>query len=105
MSIELTKSTEELHKAFYALNTREDIANLLEVSDSKLRYYLYFQDNSKRYSVFRIPKKSGGERVISAPISSIKIIQRKLNQVLQSVYEPKPSVHGFVQGGSVKSIV
>ncbi len=102
-SLELTLSPEELRAAFYALETREDIAALLDIDDLRLRYHLYIADKSQRYTVFTIPKKSGGEREISAPISAIKIIQRKLNQVLQSVYQPKPSVHGFVHQRSIRT--
>jgi RNA-directed DNA polymerase len=103
MSLKLTSSPEELRAAFYALETREDIAALLDIDDLQLRYHLYISDKSRRYTVFAIPKKSGGEREISAPISALKIIQRKLNQVLQSVYQPKPSAHGFVHERSIRT--
>jgi RNA-directed DNA polymerase len=54
-----------------------------------------------RYEQFYIRKKTGGLRVISAPISAIKLIQRKLSQVLYSVYTPKAPVHGFVPSRSI----
>ena len=50
---------------------------------------------------FQIPKRSGGFRTIHAPTTSIKIIQRKLNQVLKCVYQPKLSTHGFVDEKSI----
>src|SRR5207302_1692057 len=40
---------------------------------------------------------------ISAPTSSIKIIQKRLNQVLQAVYKPKAPVHGFARDRGIVS--
>ncbi|MEH2260493.1 reverse transcriptase domain-containing protein [Nostoc sp.] len=78
-----------------------DIADLLEVSYPRLVYHIYLVETDKRYKTFEIPKKSGGIRQISTPITALKIIQTKLNQVLQTVYEIKPSVHGFVMGKNI----
>ncbi|MBX9253708.1 RNA-directed DNA polymerase [Desmonostoc muscorum CCALA 125] len=78
-----------------------DIADLLEVSYSRLVYHIYLVEPDKRYKTFEISKKSGGIRQISTPITALKIIQKKLNQVLQTVYEIKPSVHGFVTGKNI----
>lgn len=103
MSLELTASKDELREAFFALQSRQDVANLLEVSDKQLVYHLYIEFPRKKYTTFAIPKKSGGSREILAPDSALKIIQQKLNQVLQAAYEPKPSVHGFVEGRSIVS--
>ena len=41
MSLELTSSPDELRTDFYALETREDIAALLDIDDLRLRYHLY----------------------------------------------------------------
>ncbi|MEA3408593.1 MAG: reverse transcriptase domain-containing protein [Chloroflexota bacterium] len=101
MSLSLTTSDDALVEGFFSLQTREDIAELLDVSNSKLVYHLYTVPHPERYAVFEIPKRSGGHREISAPATALKIIQRKLNQVLQQVYEPKASVHGFVAERSI----
>ena len=42
-------------------------------------------------------------RRIDAPTTNVKILQQKLNQILQYSFGSKPSVHGFVVGKSVKS--
>ncbi|MDJ0597653.1 MAG: reverse transcriptase domain-containing protein [Crocosphaera sp.] len=86
---------EELKRQFEQLKTRQDVAKLLQVSDYQLRYHLYIYPRDKAYTTFKIPKKSGGHRLITTPQTSLKIIQHKLNQVLSSVYKVKPSVHGF----------
>ena len=97
----LKKSPEELRRNFFDLNTPRDIARLLAVSYGRLVYHIYVISEPDRYQTFEIPKKSGGVRQISTPKTALKIIQWKLNQVLQAVYEPKPSVHGFVPNKTI----
>jgi RNA-directed DNA polymerase len=96
-SLKLTLPDAELCAKFLALQTRQDIANLLEISDHQLCYHLYISSPQDRYKKFEIPKRSGGTRQITAPSSSLKIIQRKLNQILQALYRPKSCTHGFVR--------
>ena len=103
MNLLLSSPPNELRKQFFALNTREDIANLLNITDYHLRYHLYVPNKKPAYQKFLISKKNGGTREISVPVSALKIIQQKLNQVLQSVYAPKPSVHGFTPQRSIVS--
>lgn len=57
--------------------------------------------NSKRYHDFFIPKKSGGQRRISAPVNGLKSIQTYLNIIFQSIYEPSQWAMGFVPNRSV----
>jgi RNA-directed DNA polymerase len=101
MSVELTGSPDELRQRFFELRTFDDLASLLEVQKSQLYYYAFIAPPEKHYKIFIVPKKNGGIRVIAAPASPLKIIQAKLNQVLQQVYLPKASVHGFVLGRSI----
>jgi RNA-directed DNA polymerase len=42
-------------------------------------------------------------RTISSPANALKIIQRKLNQVLHAVYKKRSPVHGFVRDRSIKT--
>src|SRR5215211_3455710 len=58
---------------------------------------------SKYYSDFRIAKRSGGSRVISAPTPALKRIQEWLHENVTSVVEVHPSCHGFVRGRSIVS--
>jgi len=102
MSLTLTASNDQLKRRFFALRTPEDVADLLEIDYSQLKYHLYIIKRFKTtYTTFPISKKSGSYREISAPATALKIIQRKLNQVLQQVYQPKPSVHGFTLERSI----
>ncbi|MBD2016675.1 RNA-directed DNA polymerase [Microcoleus sp. FACHB-53] len=77
------------------MKTPRDVAQLLEIPYQRLVYHLYQVPLEERYLTFELKKKSGGVRIVSAPASALKLIQKKLNQVLQCAYQPKPSVHGF----------
>jgi RNA-directed DNA polymerase len=101
MEINLTKTAEETRVAFLALKEPKDIADLLEIPNKTLIYLLYRVPESQRYISFEIPKKGGGKRTINAPNTSIKIIQHKLKSVLYQVYNPKPSVQGFMPKRSI----
>jgi RNA-directed DNA polymerase len=101
MSINLSLPVDEIREHFRNLRKREDIAELLEISDYQLRHHLYIFPIEKAYKEFKIPKRSKGYRLIHAPRTSLKIIQRKLNQVLNCIYQPKPSTYGFTIGKSI----
>lgn len=103
MSTSLSGTPEELHDRFFNLNTARDVADLLEVQYAKLVWHIYQSPRSLRYQTFLLPKKRGGFRQIMVPITPLKLIQRKLNQVLQSVYPAKDYVHGFVRGSDIVS--
>ncbi|MDR3553811.1 MAG: reverse transcriptase domain-containing protein [Syntrophobacteraceae bacterium] len=103
MDLKLRSPSETLRDRFLSLRRTEDIADLLEVKYSDFLYWTYRTHESRRYSSFKIPKKSGAPRRIDAPTKNIKILQQKLNIVLQKVYRPKNSVHGFIATKSVKT--
>lgn len=95
MNISLTASPEELRTKFYRLTSRKDIADLLEIEEKRLNFHLHIAHPLHKYKTFSIAKRSGSRRQIDAPVSALKIIQRKLHQVLSAVYKPKDCVHGF----------
>ena len=57
MKHNLKAKPEILIKKFKALSNREDVANLLEIPDKTLRYYLYYLKDSDKYHTFTISKK------------------------------------------------
>ena len=103
MGLTITRSPTDSRDMFFALRDPRDVADLLEVSFKNLNYWIYGTNADKRYSTFFIAKKTGGQRQIDAPNKNIKILQEKLNSILQSVYRRRPSVHGFAVGRSVKT--
>ncbi len=65
-----------------------------------------FQSKTVRedsYVEFDIPKKAGGVRHISAPITKLKHIQQALNLLLQGICSVSPVAMGFVPGRSIRT--
>jgi S1-C subfamily serine protease len=55
------------------------------------------------YHNFDIKKRSGKSRVINAPDYRLKMLQRKIADLLTPLYRRRNPVHGFVIGRSVKT--
>ena len=92
---------EEIKELFPKLQTRHDVARILEIKESSLRYFLFKRRPENMYCTFRIKKRNGSDRVISAPQKELKAIQRKLAYVLSCVYTPKVCAYGFVMGKNI----
>lgn len=93
--------------ALQSASTIHDIAILLDFKPSALAYLLYKKED--KYSKFSIPKKSSGVRLISAPKESLKLVQRRLSNILQNCLEEinvfnnwhDDAVHGFKRNRSI----
>lgn len=97
----LSTPPSEQRQAFLSLKTPREVARLLNYRYSALVYHLYKTPDTKKYTVFEIPKKLGGMRTVTAPNPALKYIQRRLALILQNVYETKPVVYGFVNGRNI----
>jgi RNA-directed DNA polymerase len=60
-----------------------DVAKLLGFKPKAVSYILYKQTAATKYKTFQIPKRNGGQRTIKAPIDALKLLQRKLSDLLQ----------------------
>ncbi|WP_068324076.1 retron Ec67 family RNA-directed DNA polymerase/endonuclease [Polynucleobacter yangtzensis] len=89
--------------------TIQDVARLLNTKASALAFMLYKESPDTLYTEFSIPKKYGGFRAIAAPIPKLKLVQRKLADILQIClqeinekenYSDKVA-HGFKRGRSI----
>ena len=97
--------------------TIADVASILGFETKKLSYILYVEPDSRKYKEFDIPKRSGGLRYISAPQGGLKLLQRRLADLLQDCLEEinnntinsdnakalYQSSHGFRRGLSIFS--
>ncbi len=99
-AFELNAEDSTLVTKFRALQSRADVADLLEIKEQFLKLVLYGRKERQNYRVFQIPKGNGGVRVISAPPANLSILQKKLLRVLGLVYQPRTGVTGFVRGRS-----
>jgi retron-type reverse transcriptase len=85
------------------LRSEQELAQWLGIPLSRLRWYTHDKaaDTVWHYVKYTIPKRSGGERVILAPKTELKDLQRKvLHGILKNVASGD-SAHGFITGRSI----
>jgi RNA-directed DNA polymerase len=92
---------EKLSTSFLKVTTPRELAECLHIKYKILIYNLYVIAEEIKYKEFEIKKRNGKTRQIVAPISGIKLIQSRLNSVLQLIYPRKSCVHGFVLSGNI----
>lgn len=108
------QNIEDLRQAFAKAQTKNNFLALLNSAKKvwlgekafdfeikQLNYYTVRQDLQKKYLIFSVRKKSGGERIIHAPARGLKVLQTCLNIILQSVFEPHKAACGFVPKKSI----
>ena len=65
-----------------------EFAPLLNFKPKSLSYILYIMPNTKKcYESFTIPKKDGSERKINSPNERLKLVQRRLANLLYDCYD------------------
>lgn len=96
----LVATDEALRASFAALETRDDVASLLEITPQLLRWILYGKKERHEYIETELEKQHGGIRRICIPSRNLRILQDKLLRILTLVYRPRPCVTGFTNGRS-----
>ncbi|MCJ8280007.1 MAG: hypothetical protein MJK14_08850 [Rivularia sp. ALOHA_DT_140] len=84
-------------------NTAEEIAVAMGISIGKLRFLAFNRKTStvSHYIRFKMPKKTGGERVISAPMPNLKEAQRWILVNILDKLEIHQAAHGFYRERSI----
>ena len=67
--------------------TIHDVAAFLGFKTSALSFVLFRMSDARKYKQFDIPKRYGGTRQICAPLPELKLIQRRLSDLLQDCVE------------------
>jgi hypothetical protein len=108
------KQVSEIKSKFKAIASKDDL--LVLINDAKniiygedsypvniktINYFANPKNSLVRYNSFEISKKSGGKRIINAPVKGLKHILKPLNLILQCVHEPHYRATGFVLGKSI----
>lgn len=75
--------------------------NEFSFSMKQLSYYCNPNNLRGRYTHFSIPKKSGGQRRISAPSRGLSHILYYINVMLKAIYQPSDYAMGFAEGRNV----
>ncbi len=98
-----TRRLQQYGLPFYA--NAEELASAMGISIGQLRFLAFDRKTAKisHYKRFYIPKKTGGRRLISAPMPRLKNAQSFILQNILSKIPLYPCVHGFVQGKSIVS--
>lgn len=81
----------------------KELAETLELSISELRWLCYHREaaTTSHYIRFEIPKRSGGQRAIWAPMPKLKKVQRWiLSEILERLLV-HGAAHGFLAGRSI----
>jgi RNA-directed DNA polymerase len=83
-----------LRRAFLAVNTLNDLCELLAIDVLRLQALAL----QPRYNVFTIPKKNGKLRLIEDPHDDLQGVQSTLNDYLQAIYwhQRSPAAYGFL---------
>lgn len=97
----MEKGTDKIKDEFFSLITRQDVADLLGITERSLRYFLYAVRPDNMYTQFVIKKKNGDDRYINAPDEKLRNIQIKTANILNCVYKVKPAAHGFVMDKNI----
>lgn len=101
--------------ALKAATTLHEFASVVGFKPAWLTYVLYVRPPAENYNTFDIPKKSGGVRTICAPHGDLKLLQRRLADLLQDCIDeiskakgkhddgPQPDkiAHGFKRRRSI----
>ena len=84
-------------------NTPEQIADAMGMSVGKLRFLAFDRKIStvSHYIRFKMPKKTGGERTISAPMPSLKQAQHWILENILQKLEVHDAAHGFRRDRSI----
>lgn len=86
-------------------NTSEQIAVAMRITIGKLRFLAFNRRTStvSHYIRFKMPKKTGGERIISAPMPQLKQAQHWILASILEKLELHDAAHGFRRERSIVS--
>jgi RNA-directed DNA polymerase len=84
-------------------NTAAQVAEAIGISVGQLRFLAFSRKTAKisHYIRFKIPKKTGGERLISAPMPRLKQVQHWIFKQILEKLEPHDAAHGFRRDRSI----
>jgi RNA-directed DNA polymerase len=90
------------------ITSLSEFASLLGYQPKALSYILYIIPDDQKYIEFGIPKTNGDVRKIKAPTKKLKLLQRRLANLLNECFEEicnkekmKTLSHGFRRGRSI----
>lgn len=93
----------ELVDKFLKIQDISDLSNVLSIPVGTLIYFSNYNSPQNAYKEKEIKKKNGGTRIIYAPNKQLKLIQKRIAEILNELYTPKFITHGYTKGRSIVS--
>jgi len=94
----------EIKQKFFSNSFEIDVEqteDLKPITINRIKFYLSNLKKdcaeTKLYHICEIPKKTGGNRVIHAPASDLKVVLKCIDILLRSVYIPHPNAFAFIE--------
>ena len=76
------------------------LRKLLHIKKSEQERF-FGKDRQQSYNKFNIPKKSGGVRIIEAPVNDLKAIQKWIKDNILDKFEASKYAKGFIKNISI----
>ncbi|WP_439130945.1 reverse transcriptase family protein [Polaribacter sp.] len=85
------------------LESAKDVADAMKITLSELRFLTFSRKNAKinHFKRFKVAKKTGGFRLISAPMPRLKKAQHFILEAILNKVETHPKANGCVIGKSI----
>lgn len=80
---------------------RTNLLDYLGINEAELKKIWWF--HPRMYRQIKMRKKSGAMRQVFAPDDRLKFIQKNIKYLLEKIYVPRSTVHGFVATRSIKT--
>lgn len=96
-------------KLIRSASSLQNIAAILGFKTKSIAFILYVKNSDAKYITFNMTKRKGGLRKISAPSDDLKLLQRRVADLLQNCLEEinkankwnDKMVHGFMRDRSI----
>ncbi|MBX2804091.1 MAG: RNA-directed DNA polymerase [Myxococcales bacterium] len=101
----LGQQAEQIQPGLPSVPSAPDLASAMGISLGELRWLAFHRkvSTTSHYARFQIPKKTGGTRLISAPMPRLKKAQHWIRAEILERVEVHEAAHGFVRGRSIVS--
>lgn len=77
------------------------LSGIFEILKVKPTVFFDILEDERRYRIFKINKKGGGQRELLAPRQELCFLQKKFLNKLVMAYQPTRAAHGFTIGKSI----
>jgi RNA-directed DNA polymerase len=89
-----------------AIETVADLTNWLHLDPGQPEWFADLKGRGHKHYYYKVlAKRNGGMRLVEAPKSGLKHLQRQILSRILDKIPPHPAVHGFAKGRSIRTFV